>query len=676
MPERGRILRAALVLLAAGCATAERKDAPQVHSVRIEGARKVDGDDVKQRLLTTENSWVPFSRKQYFDEDAWKTDLRRIEKFYRAQGYYQARVTGAEVRPRGAKEVDVVATVEEGEPTRIGSLELRGLDDLGKRQREPLLDRMELKVGQVFLSERWEGLKERLLRSLHEAGFAAADVQGEVKVGLDTRRADVAVDVDHGPVYRFGELSVKERASSRVPAWRVTEQAAAEAIPGERYSLEAQRAAETRVFRMGVFGAVKIRPGEPDPGTLTVPLEIDAQESRFHSVGFGGGLAVDQTRQEARATASYVDRDFRRRLQKLTLSATAGYAWIPTFYASSGSGAQSGVVGSLGAELETPRFFLRDLKSDTKLTLQRGIDPAYRYYGAIARAALVFAPSNHLTFTPSYNVEYYRLEAGSAQLGGSAPALLFGCPANCVLSYAEELVEWDMRDDRQEPRGGYYLSLSLQEGGTILGGSFDYFRIIPEARGYVSFLEDERLTFAIRAKAGTLLPFRGSDAESPIVSRFFSGGNSMRGFNGRRLAPQVIVPRPGSTTEGYTVPVGGNGLFEASLEVRYALTRSLVLAAFVDTGFVTRERLDLARVRDDLLVAVGGGPRYRTPLGPIRLDFGFRPNIGPPLQVSPVAGTSVTAPTRSSCFGLGKGGPGAGAPEGPCVIHISIGEAF
>ena len=102
-----------------------------------------------------------------------------------------------------------------------------------------------------------------------------------------------------------------------------------------------------------------------------------------------------------------------------------------------------------------------------------------------------------------------------------------------------------------------------------------------------------------------------------------------------------------------------------------------MLAAFVDAGFVTRERLDVVDpgyFRDNMLVAVGGGIRYRTPLGPIRLDFGYRPNIGPPLQVTQSA--ELSAPTQSSCFGLGKGSRGAGAPEGRCVVHISIGEAF
>jgi translocation and assembly module TamA len=237
-------------------------------------------------------------------------------------------------------------------------------------------------------------------------------------------------------------------------------------------------------------------------------------------------------------------------------------------------------------------------------------------------------------------------------------------------------LEWDHRDDRQEPRHGYYFALAFQEGGWLFGGSFDYVRLEPEARAYFSVLEDDRLTFAFRVRVGTLLP--GHGAQSPIVARFYSGGNDMRGFGARYLSPLALVPNSDTTSDGYYVPVGGDGLAEGSIEARYRITRPLVIATFFDTGAVTTGQLSArgsGSIFDNLQYAVGAGLRYLTPLGPIRLDFAYRLDLGPALPVQVLGG--ARAPSSSGCFGFGKGRTDSGgAPEGACSIQISIGEAF
>jgi translocation and assembly module TamA len=201
----------------------------------------------------------------------------------------------------------------------------------------------------------------------------------------------------------------------------------------------------------------------------------------------------------------------------------------------------------------------------------------------------------------------------------------------------------------------------------------------------VSYGEEKRLTLAGKLKLGGLLT---SGADSPIVARFFSGGGSaMRGFNTRRLSPLLAVADEGAEAPageplpGQALPVGGDGLFEASAELRYRLFEDLSVAGFVDSGFVTPGPLELLRpayYANNLLVAVGLGVRYATPFGPIRLDLARRLNVGPPLPVEqPVVGPPVAYPLSSNCFGLGGASPGyAGSPEGLCTIHLSIGEAF
>jgi translocation and assembly module TamA len=77
--------------------------------------------------------------------------------------------------------------------------------------------------------------------------------------------------------------------------------------------------------------------------------------------------------------------------------------------------------------------------------------------------------------------------------------------------------------------------------------------------------------------------------------------------------------------------------------------------------------------------AVGGGIRVRTPIGPVRLDFAWRLPIGRPLEVETSETPVNVWATNGGCFGIGaRTAPSsyAGSPEGPCSIHLSVGEAF
>jgi len=156
----------------------------------------------------------------------------------------------------------------------------------------------------------------------------------------------------------------------------------------------------------------------------------------------------------------------------------------------------------------------------------------------------------------------------------------------------------------------------------------------------------------------------------------------MRGFNDRRLSPLLQTQLPASpgmpNPPVVTLPIGGNGIVDGSFEVRYAVTSNLVLAAFVDIGQVTAGRIhpdDLV----DVLVAVGIGLRYRTPVGPIRVDLARRLQVGrpPPLFSVDATGQIRSEPYRvdDSCFGLGGSG-GSVVTDNLCVLHLAIGEAF
>src|SRR5437763_7298085 len=102
------------VAVVVGCASQQKKDAPVVKDVRISGNDQISSGKIKKKIVTTATGWWPFAHKQLFDPIAWQADLERIQRFYAANGFYQAEVVKDEVRPRPPDGVALEARVREG----------------------------------------------------------------------------------------------------------------------------------------------------------------------------------------------------------------------------------------------------------------------------------------------------------------------------------------------------------------------------------------------------------------------------------------------------------------------------------------------------------------------------------------------------------------------------------
>ena len=93
-------------------------------------------------LQTKQGSWIPWSRKRYFDRRAFEADLKRIEAFYRDRGFPDARVRSFDVKLNEAQDkVDVTVDIVEGEPIRVEAIEIRGFDVLSADQQRSLQER-------------------------------------------------------------------------------------------------------------------------------------------------------------------------------------------------------------------------------------------------------------------------------------------------------------------------------------------------------------------------------------------------------------------------------------------------------------------------------------------------------------------------------------------------------
>jgi translocation and assembly module TamA len=673
-----------------GCASQQKKDTPVVKDLQISGNEEISSGDIEDKILTRETGWWPFARKHHFDPVAWQADLKRIERLYVAEGFYQAEVVKDEVRPEGSTGVALEVQVSEGKQTHVGKLDIEGLATLPADDRDAALKKLPLAAGAVFREQDWAATKRQLTDRLRNRGYLKVAVEGRALVDVKSQLANLTLIVDTGRRYFFGDIQVDTAEGARVPAYVVWDQVRLAIEEGELYSDSAIEEAQRRVFGLGVFATIRISPGEPDETTARVPVRAIVREGPFRTLRLGGGGRVDQIRNEARLVGDWTHRDFLGGMRKLSVHAELGWAFIPNFLAVARENvdqpSRHGPIARLRFEFEQPRFVGKpSLRWRNSLEIDRTLEQTYNLFGTRAMTGVVWQVRSTLAIFPAYRIELDYLDGSPVASAATAP-LTLGCQTtsdHCFiwLSYLDPLITWDRRDSVFDPRHGAYLSLSLQGGGGPLGGDFNYVRALPDARIYTSFGDDNQLTFSARLRGGELWPWSGNPDDSAVVTRFYAGGGiSMRGFSDRRLSPLLLVPPPpGNPNVQLTVPIGGTGLIDGSFETRYSLTKSLRVAGFVDFGQVTHGRITPGDV-PNVMWAVGLGVRLITPVGPIRVDLARRLPFGelPVLFTVDAAGAIAPLPyaANNSCFGLG--GSNAATPVGDsmCVLHIGIGEAF
>jgi outer membrane protein assembly factor BamA len=188
----------------------------------------------------------------------------------------------------------------------------------------------------------------------------------------------------------------------------------------------------------------------------------------------------------------------------------------------------------------------------------------------------------------------------------------------------------DRRDDPVETRKGFYTTLDLGLASHVFGSQRNFLRVLARNASYYSL--GKRLVLARSTEFGELRPFHytGSTLDAiPLPERFFGGGNtSHRGFPENEAGPR-------DTGTGF--PLGGTALFFNQTELRFpVIGENIGGALFHDFGNIFSSLKNMSfrtgqrnlQDFDYMVHAVGLGVRYRTPVGPVRLDLGY--SLNPP----------------------------------------------
>jgi outer membrane translocation and assembly module TamA len=725
-----RLLLAALVLVVtqAACVKSPQGRFP-IDAVTVRGADQLDASDVEDKLATAPSPKFLFLFRgvvydyEIFDQNTLQRDLARVERFYRSRGYYDAHARAGRVEVLRDKHVDVTVVVEEGPPTVTKDLVVRGIDALPAKVKKDVLRaaREALPAGKPLDEDKFLSAETGVKKALTDAGYAYATTRRDVYVDVVHHVANVVINTVPGETATFGPYVIEgldpdgkgpRKQEIEEPPLRRTIGIKA----GQPYSTTRMDDAVQALLDLEVFSAVHIVPDLSHPKTRVVPLHIHLEPTRLREVKLGGGLELDEIKTELHAITGWEDHNFFGGLRDFKVNFKPGLVLFPTRIDSFVKPTNLFPEEKFQVQFRQPGFiesqttgFIRPELNVYPLLVQTDPDPSQPVVGYIEGkgAVGVDRQTGKLFTSLSYELQ---VEDPFAYKGALDPDL-----HTLIIGYPELITRLEFVDNHAHPHEGVVLGNDFQIAGGPFGGNAHDVKLQPEVRAYLPI--SPRLTFATRASVGFLWASnygsvvqndeldpsssvaagkvpraeRVSDIETVFFRGLYSGGpSSNRGFPVRGIAPHGVVPflNPSTASQqvqlsctptaanGYnpnpaecSIPIGGFTLWEWSDELRIHIKGALSTAAFCDMGDVSPQQTSIRL--DHLHLSCGLGIRYDTPVGPIRLDIGYRIQPAQILGYSSVAAYTKLHPIDGEAEGIQPTILGL-----PIAFDIGIGEAY
>ncbi len=552
----------------------------QLRKLRFVGHHAVPTRALRAAMVTKARPWFALWRRwPTFDPITLRTDLERIQRLYQSRGYYHPRITHDIELPAEGRVITAVIYVDEGDPVIVERVDVELAErEVTPAQRGPLMAHLPIAGGDIFTEEAYEQASVYLRAWHREHGFARVKVEKGAELDLERKTAVVSYRVDGGPLSVFGDVGVE--GAPTVGEKVVRRELAFDT--GDPFKQSLLDRARQNLVALNLFRAVRL---DEDAGRdPRVDLNVKLSEAPPREVRFGLGYDTDE---QVRGLASWRHFNFLGGARQLGFTAKASF-----------------VEQTVAADFLQPHFPGRANRTRLIFTQSQDDEDAYDLFRVRLTPRLEWQASPRVTGFVFHRSEYDVLDvedAVKARLDRDATM-------DGILSGLGIGADWDGTDDLLNPTRGFVTSASIEPVGDFLGGDYSFVRGVWEGRLYLPIVR--KLLGATRLRLGAVEPTNGS-TDIPLFERFFAGGiNSIRGYGRRRVGPLIDDK-----------PVGGRTLVETSVELRHPVTESIGAAVFVDGGQVSEQSFTFPFGR--LRYGTGVGVRYKSPVGPLRLDLGF-----------------------------------------------------
>lgn len=571
-----------------------------IRKVSFEGNAGLGDTQLRSAMATQPPSWLPWNPGVLVD-DTLDDDLRRLWFLYRRYGYLDAQILDARREiDAAANAIDLVVVIGEGRQTLVDSVEHEGFAVLGE------MPPLRVHAGEPFDADAVEDDRRTLATALFKAGYATGSVDAGVSKALpgDTAAGmKVRFDATPGERHRIGLVVVQNNIDTRA---RVIYREV-EFRRGDPFDPDALLAAQSRIYKLGLFRSVTVRPLGDGHDSPERDIVINVAERFPGTLQWGAGY---NTRDGIRGFAEVGYSNLGGMARRVSLRGDFNFdpsEARPNDYI--------GNLGYLDRRLFNTLWTLR-----ANLIAQRGTRAVDQF--SIER--LAFVPAIERPLFPGFTVGL-DAQAETARIFDVARDVLTFNPRDegnlDTVSFGPFLV-FDGRDDPFQPTRGVFDSLRVRVAPAQLGSQIPFFKVVAQHNHYWPL--SEQLTFVYALRVGWARTFDDSDV-LPIRERFFLGGRTtVRGFAENAIGPKGaptydgdrnVVDRGGS-------PLGGDLVASLNTELRFPIAFGLGGALFFDGGAVYLQERPI--LWEDFRKTAGLGLRYATPVGPISLDYGIK----------------------------------------------------
>lgn len=551
-------------------------DKMMIESIVFEGNDTYSDRKLKRLMKTSEKSlfsWVT-SAGDLKKEDL-NQDVARLQAFYQNNGFIQARV-GEPVIEYLEDHISVTIKIDEGPQFKVGTVDIKG--DL-ILSRQELMEKIQIRQEEYYNREVVRNDVMALTDTYSDEGYAFADVAPIIDRNRETLTVDITYMIDKGAQVHFEKIILTGNTRTRDKVIRrelmVHEQ--------DVYSGRLLKRSMRNLFRLDYFEDIRVDTQEGSTEDSMI-LSIDVDEKPTGAFSFGGGYSSIEN---AFLMGSISQKNLFGRGQILELRATLG-----------------GASTRYSLSFTEPWLFDIPLSAGVDLyNWQRDYDE----YDKDARGGGVRFSYPVFDFTRvslAYNYESAKIK----NIAEDASRTIKQLAGTNVESGLLASIRYDSRDRLFNPTEGQNHALTVEYSG--IGGDIGFVKYTGELGVYIPLFWDT--VGLIHTEGGYITEISGKLL--PDYEKFYLGGiHSLRGFDWR----DIFVP----DEEG--LKTGGHKYVQLNLEYIFPLVKKagLMGVIFYDTGNVygKDEKIDLGRLRK----STGAGFRWYSPVGPIRIEYGY-----------------------------------------------------